>query len=191
VFVDTSLDPAARETARPGRGIIEDGENPREAKLIGRLLAALLGSAERAGRAASEIGVISPYRRQNNRIRQELRQRLGPTAEQIRVDTVDRFQGGERELILLSLVASNPFATIGALQADWRRMNVAISRARAKLVIVGDRQTFTGRFTDAEEPAKARYRTLFAIVDRLAREDVGQVLSAPTTASGAISGEVR
>src|SRR5262249_38111182 len=105
----------------------ESRDNPREAALIADLVAALLGPLAPPVREAlaGEIGVISPYRKQNNRIRQDLQDRLGPIVEQIRVDTVDRFQGGERDIILLSLVASNPAASIGALHADWRRMNVA------------------------------------------------------------------
>ena len=168
VLIDTAGDPRARDTvSRLARD--ETRDNPREAELIADILTALLGSLapDRAAAVAREIGVISPYRKQNNRIRQEL-QRIGPLAGLVRVDTVDRFQGGECELIFLSLVASNSAGSVGALHADWRRMNVAISRARAKLVIVGDRQTFTRPSTPEEEPAKVRYRRLFELVDRQA-----------------------
>jgi superfamily I DNA and/or RNA helicase len=123
--------------------------------------------------------VISPYRKQNNRIRQELQDRLGALAELIRVDTVDRFQGGERDVVLLSLVASNPSASIGALHADWRRMNVAISRARRKVVLVGSRWTFEVPSTPEEEPAKERYRRLFALLDAQVARGMALAVESP------------
>jgi DNA replication ATP-dependent helicase Dna2 len=181
VLVDTSSDPRARDSV--GRLAREETrDNGREAELIADILAALLGPLERsvAESVAREIGIISPYRKQNNRIRQELRARVGPSSEALRVDTVDRFQGGECELVLISLVASNPTGSVGALHADWRRMNVAISRARAKLVIVGDRRTFTLAGGPEEEPAKARYRRLFAHVDRQVTEGDALVIPPPT-----------
>ncbi|MCI0346176.1 MAG: DEAD/DEAH box helicase family protein, partial [Chloroflexi bacterium] len=180
VLIDTSRDAAARgSTGAVGPAV--DGDNPREAELIADLIAAFLAplAAPAASRAACELGVISPYRRQNNRIRQELRDRLGNLADQVRVDTVDRFQGGERELIVLSLVASNPERAIGSLHADWRRMNVAISRARAKLIVVGDRATFTSPSSPAEEPAKERYRRLFELIDRQAAAGTARILRPP------------
>jgi DNA replication ATP-dependent helicase Dna2 len=92
---------------------------------------------------------------------------------------VDRFQGGERDIILLSLVASNPAASIGSLHADWRRMNVAISRARRKVVIIGSRPTFETPSTPEEEPAKERYRRLFARLDDQAGRGMASVLEPP------------
>jgi DNA replication ATP-dependent helicase Dna2 len=171
VFVDTQDDSAARDTVQRftrdagGANVADEArDNPREAALLADLLAALLTALppDAAARLAERSGVISPYRRQNNRLRQELRARLGPLADHLRVDTVDRFQGGERDLIAISLVASNPQRSIGALHADWRRLNVAISRARARLLVIGDRATFTLPGDPAEEPAKDRYRALFA-----------------------------
>src|SRR5581483_8459622 len=155
VFVDTQDDPAARDTQVRFAGD-EARDNPREAALLADLLAALFGALPEAAAAdlAAATGIISPYRRQNNRLRQELALRLGPLAELLRVDTVDRFQGGERALVAISLVASNPQRSIGSLHADWRRMNVAISRARAKLLLVGDRATFTQPSTLPADPAE-------------------------------------
>jgi len=173
VLVDTSADEAARDTvSHLARD--ETRDNPREAILIAEVLAALLEPLPAPARTimAGEIGIISPYRKQNNRIRQELTERLGETAGLIRVDTVDRFQGGECDLILVSLVASNPAASIGALHADWRRMNVAISRARAKVILIGSRQTFVRPSTPEEEPAKEYYRRMFSLIDaQAARAD--------------------
>ncbi|MDP8922940.1 MAG: AAA domain-containing protein [Chloroflexota bacterium] len=180
VLIDTSRDPAARDTvAHLARD--ETRDNPREAHLIAELVGVLLDplSPDARARVAREIGVISPYRRQNNRIRQELADRVGPLADLVRVDTVDRFQGGECDVVLISLVASNPAGSIGALHADWRRMNVAISRARAKLVVIGSRRTFTVPSVPEEEAAKERYRRLFDLVDRQAAAGQALVLEPP------------
>jgi hypothetical protein len=176
--VDTHGDAAARDT-RVRLGADEARDNPREAALVADLLAAALAGLPPAAalRLIERCGVISPYRRQNTRLRQELRARLGPVAERLRVDTVDRFQGGEADLIAISLVASNPQCSIGALHADWRRLNVALSRARAKLLVVGDRATFTLPGDPTEEEAKGYYRALFATLDRLAASGAARVLS--------------
>ena len=181
VHVDTSADATARDTvSHLARD--ETRDNPREAVLIADLLAALLEPLPPPARAimAGEIGIISPYRKQNNRIRQELAERLGETAGLIRVDTVDRFQGGECDLILVSLVASNPGASIGSLHADWRRMNVAISRARAKVILIGSRQTFVRPSTPEEEPAKEYYRRMFSLIDAQAARAEAAVLPSPS-----------
>lgn len=181
VLVTTEADPDARDSGArftAGRSADEARDNPREAEIIAALLAELVGSLPRERRAevAREIGVISPYRRQNNRIRQELLRRDEALAV-VRVDTVDRFQGGEREVIVVSLVNSNDEAAIGRLHAEWRRMNVAISRARRALVIVGDRSTFT-RDPGQPEEAEARrfYKALFDEIERLARHGQARVL---------------
>jgi energy-coupling factor transporter ATP-binding protein EcfA2 len=181
VLITTEADPNARDSGArftAGRSADEARDNPREAEIIAALLAELVRPfpQERRLDVAREIGVISPYRRQNNRIRQELL-RHDEALAAVRVDTVDRFQGGEREVIVVSLVNSNDEAAIGRLHAEWRRMNVAISRARRALVIVGDRSTFTrdsGR--PEEDEARRYYRVLFDEIERLERQGQARVL---------------
>ena len=91
-----------------------------------------------------DVGVISPYRAQVQYLRRLLKKRefFKPYRHLISVNTVDGFQGQERDVILISLVRSNDEGQIGFLR-DLRRMNVAITRARMKLIILGDRQTMT------------------------------------------------
>lgn len=91
-----------------------------------------------------DVGIISPYRAQVQQLRKMIRQKedFRPYRRMITVNTVDGFQGQERDIILISLVRSNDGGDIGFLR-DLRRMNVAITRARMKLIILGSAQTMT------------------------------------------------
>jgi len=113
-----------------------DGEsrlNRQEATLVVRKVGELID----AGVAGGDIAVISPYGAQVRLLRELLDE---PGLE---IDSVDGFQGREKEAVLISLVRSNPKGEIGFL-ADIRRMNVAMTRARRKLLIVGDSATLGG-----------------------------------------------
>ena len=110
-----------------------DGEsrlNPQEAALVARKVQALLD----AGVAPEAIAVIAPYAAQVRRLRAEL------AVPGLEIDSVDGFQGREKEAVVLSLVRSNRAGEVGFL-ADVRRLNVALTRARRKVVIVGDSAT--------------------------------------------------
>ncbi len=89
-----------------------------------------------------DVGIISPYRAQVQYLRRLLmkREAFKPFRRNISVNTVDGFQGQERDVIVISLVRSNDEGQIGFLR-DLRRMNVAITRARMKLIILGDKAT--------------------------------------------------
>ena len=91
-----------------------------------------------------DIGIISPYRAQVQYLRQLVKRddQLKPLRHIISINTVDGFQGQERDIIIISLVRSNEQGQIGFLR-DLRRMNVAITRARMKLIIMGDSETMT------------------------------------------------
>ena len=91
-----------------------------------------------------DVGVISPYRAQVQYLRRLFKKRefFKPYRSLISVNTVDGFQGQERDIILISLVRANDEGQIGFLR-DLRRMNVAITRARMKLIILGDASTLT------------------------------------------------
>ena len=109
-----------------------------------------------------DVGVISPYRAQVQYLRQQLRKRefFKPFRHLISVNTVDGFQGQERDIIVISLVRSNDEGQIGFLR-DLRRMNVAITRARMKLIIMGNASTMT------RHPF---YRKLYEYVQSLNRD---------------------
>jgi len=89
-----------------------------------------------------DFGLISPYKAQVQYLRSRIKSSgtLKPYRSLITVNTVDGFQGQERDVIFISLVRANDQGEIGFLR-DLRRMNVAITRARMKLVILGDAQT--------------------------------------------------
>ena len=91
-----------------------------------------------------DVGVISPYRAQVQHLRRLIAKSgdLKPFRHLISVNTVDGFQGQERDIIIISLVRANEEGQIGFLR-DLRRMNVAITRARMKLIILGDSGTLT------------------------------------------------
>lgn len=183
VVLDTSGDAAARDTVRQW-GKDESRDNPREAALIADLLVDLFRRVPRDGwgALAAEVGVISAYRKQNNRLRAAIAAREPAIAALpgLRIDTVDRFQGGERQILLVSLVNSNEGNAIGPLHADPRRLNVALSRAKTKLILVGDRATFTGPGRPEEEAAKAVYRRLYALLDEQARAGTARLVGTET-----------
>ncbi len=107
--------------------------NPREARWAIDQAQTFLA----AGVEPSQIAVIAPYAAQVRLIRNRLR------VEGLEIDTVDGFQGREKEVVLITLVRSNAIGEIGFL-ADTRRTNVALTRARRALRIVGDSATLGG-----------------------------------------------
>lgn len=130
----------------------EEGGNAAGRSRVNRLealitLAALKSYVQRIGRSRlleerADFGVISPYRAQVQHLRGLIRSDdyLRPLRPQITVNTVDAFQGQERDVIVLSMVRANDEGQIGFL-ADLRRMNVAITRARTKLIVIGSKST--------------------------------------------------
>jgi ATP-dependent RNA/DNA helicase IGHMBP2 len=90
------------------------------------------------------IGIISPYKQQLTTLRELILDypMLGPYLSRISINTIDSFQGQERDIVYLSMTRSNPEGAIGFL-SDTRRMNVAMTRARKKLVIIGDSATLS------------------------------------------------
>jgi len=107
--------------------------NPKEANLIVKLVRELLDS----GVDASQIAVIAPYAAQVRLLRSRLE------LPELEIDTVDGFQGREKEVVLLTMVRSNDRGEIGFL-ADTRRTNVAMTRAKRKMLMVGDSSTLGG-----------------------------------------------
>ena len=133
-LVFANIDPmgkSALETLSSGKNITNQLEATLSAQLVMSLLA--------LGVAGSEIGVVTLYRSQLTLMRQ-LFKRAGIPGE-VEIDSADRFQGRDKECIILSMVRSNESGIVGDLLKDWRRVNVALTRARSKLIILGSRRT--------------------------------------------------
>ncbi len=109
-------------------------ENEKEAKIVQALVEELLDM----GAKIEDIGIITPYAAQV-----KLLKRLLDSEERVfEIKSVDGFQGREKEIIIISFVRSNDKGEIGFLQ-DLRRLNVALTRAKRKLICIGDSQTLS------------------------------------------------
>ncbi|CRK03046.1 hypothetical protein BN1723_008824 [Verticillium longisporum] len=130
-FINTdTLQPRTHEEAKGNRIV-----NPGEARVVTQLVESLVA----VGVAETEIGVMTHYRSQLALLKHGLRGH--PSVE---MHTADRFQGRDKEVVVLSLVRSNDACAIGDLLKDWRRINVAFTRAKTKLLVVGSRETLKG-----------------------------------------------
>ena len=131
-FVNTDpLLPRSRENLENGSRLT----NPCEANLTTQLVESLLTT----GITPTNIGVITLYRSQLALIKQSLRHHSG-----VEMHTADKFQGRDKEVVVLSLVRSNEDQNVGELLKDWRRVNVALTRARTKLLVLGSKGTLVG-----------------------------------------------
>lgn len=134
-FINTdTLLPDSREEAKGNRIV-----NPTEAKICVQLVESLLS----VGVPASSIGVMTHYRSQLALLKNGLRNH-----SDVEMHTADRFQGRDKEVVILSLVRSNEAKTIGELLKDWRRINVAFTRAKTKLLVIGSRETLKGNASE-------------------------------------------
>ncbi|KAF9876044.1 hypothetical protein CkaCkLH20_06490 [Colletotrichum karsti] len=130
-FVNTdTLQPLTREEAKGNRIV-----NPAEARIVTQLVEGLIT----VGVPDGEIGVMTHYRSQLSLLKHGLRGRVG-----VEMHTADRFQGRDKDVVILSLVRSNEACSIGDLLKDWRRINVAFTRAKTKLLVVGSKNTLKG-----------------------------------------------
>ena len=146
--------------------------NPEEAQLLIKHLKLLLVQYSQSNKAVNQIsvGIISPYKEQVQYLTTQIA--LDPYFDnyrsQIAIKTVDGFQGQERDVIYISLVRSNDLKEIGFLN-DIRRMNVALTRAKKKLVVIGDSATlanhiFYKNFLDYTESIGA-YKSVWEFID--------------------------
>ena len=128
VFVDT----AGRDASERIRQASTSKENPEEALLVAQMTDNLL----RSGLQPEDIAVISPYKDQVDLLDRKI------DTENLEIKSVDGFQGREKEVVIMSLTRSNKNRRIGFLE-DVRRLNVSLTRAKRKLIVVGDSDTIT------------------------------------------------
>ncbi|UXP30833.1 AAA domain-containing protein [Reichenbachiella agarivorans] len=145
--------------------------NTEEADILLKHLIEYLGQLDTIGHQddLQSVGVISPYKAQTLLLTEKLLESGLDTAvaSKVQVNTVDSFQGQERDVIYISLVRSNENGEIGFL-GDTRRMNVALTRAKKKLVVIGDSATigqhpFYNKFLDYVQEIDA-YRSAFELM---------------------------
>lgn len=156
----------------PLRGIDDSGDeqadgtsyyNPTEASyVVAQINRALQHDVDR-----SDIGVITGYSGQRTHIRNEIRSELDrETAEGVAVETIDKFQGGQKEVIIVSFVRSNNRNDSGFLEAPKeegrKRLNVALTRAKKRLVLIGDWDTLAepAEFRDANNSCAGTFARL-------------------------------
>lgn len=159
-------------TAPPFEGIHITGEeqqtpshsyfNEAEAQVVAEEVATLL----ECGVSPADIGVITPYSGQIGKIRVELQETIGSATEAIKIATVDSFQGSEREAIIVSFVRSNPQGFSGFLTFPIegpRRLNVALTRARRRCVLIGNFDTLRTRAptNEPDESSADVYQDLY------------------------------
>jgi MoxR-like ATPase len=137
-WVDTSTLEGSREERR-GTSLV----NTAEARLVLQLTRHLVDAAP----AGLTIGVIAAYAQQRDLLRSLLADHAVPPDRQLEVDTVDAFEGREKDIIVLSLVRANQLGAIGFLRLA-QRLNVALSRARRGLIVVGDVSVLQGGYLD-------------------------------------------
>ena len=114
--------------------------NETEAVLVHQLAWALL----KGGLQPSSLGIISPYRHQLKLITQIFHRDTSTKQSEIEINTVDKYRGRDKACIIVSLVRSNEHSNVGDLLRDWRRVNVAVTRAKQKLILIGSLLTLKG-----------------------------------------------
>ncbi len=150
-WLRTSLNPASRslflniDTLLPSNSADEvhsgNGNritNPTESTLTAQMVTTLI----RSGVHPNSIGVITFYRSQLALLKRDVKSHAGSNASsEIEMHTADKYQGRDKDVVILSCVRSNASKSVGELLKDWRRVNVAITRARSKLLVLGSAST--------------------------------------------------
>ena len=138
--LDAILDPEHPVTLVLADHTTDEQQSAAEVEIIAALATRLLRDD---GLEAERLAILAPHRAQNNAIARRLRACLAPDAALPIIDTVERLQGAERDVILFSLTTSDPDYLESPFLNNPNRFNVAITRARCKLVVVGSRAFFT------------------------------------------------
>ena len=132
--------------------------NTEEARIVADLVRRLYRQMGTTFDAQKSIGIIVPYRNQIAMIRKELEQLRLPTIDKISIDTVERYQGSQRDVIIYSFTIQNrfqlEFLTANTFVEDGkpidRKLNVAITRARKQLILTGNEATLRQNFLFSE-----------------------------------------
>ncbi|WP_297509720.1 AAA domain-containing protein [Thermococcus sp.] len=129
------------------------------------IIAELIRNLPEEYTAQDKLGIVVPFKAQRAQIKSLLR---GLGLEHVQVDTVERFQGGEKDIIIISLTASDPSYISAVLEFLFNpnRLNVAMSRMKEKLILIGSQEVFNATTTDVQkfeeliEPWRALFRKI-------------------------------
>ena len=148
VFIDTSSSPDNLESTRQTDGRTEVIGNKLETKIVTQLVKDIVIEMPELAEK-NELGIIVPYANHVKEINQAIRQMvkidnldLGNLSVNDMVASVDSYQGQERDIILFSFTRANAQGTVGFL-ADWRRLNVAMTRTKKQIIMIGNFNTLT------------------------------------------------
>ncbi|GAA5964056.1 hypothetical protein JCM3765_000884 [Sporobolomyces pararoseus] len=179
VFIDTDLLPAREKKT------LSLVENETEARLVLEIVKSL--SSCRV--SEDDVGVIALYRQQIHLLERKLR-----AFPSIEILTADRSQGRDKECIVISCVRSNETGQVGDLLKDWRRINVCLSRAKSKLIVIGSRSTLSKvevlqRFFNIIDEKNWNYRLPNSVLAALPEEvkEEGSVVSSQKSAKDRIA----
>lgn len=152
IFIDTSTDKASMETYKDGSYF-----NQVEAELIvGNIIPELL----RNNISSENFAIVSPYSKQCEKITELVEANNSHSLESLEVATLDSFQGREHDIIIFTFTRSSIDKTVGFLD-DARRLNVAFSRARKKLILIGNVDTLTSKRSHYDQYYGALFWKLF------------------------------
>jgi hypothetical protein len=149
-WIDTSTLEGSREERR-GTSLV----NTAEARLVVQIARHLVDATP----VGQTIGVIAAYAQQRDLLRSLVVDDAFPVDREVEVDTVDAFEGREKDIIVVSLVRANQQGAIGFLRLE-QRLNVALSRARRSLIVVGDATLLQGGYLDDLLAAVRQYGTI-------------------------------
>ena len=147
--LDEVLDPECGAVLARVDHLQPGNRSPEEANLVADLVVEMV---QRHGVAASDIAVVAPFRAQVRMIRSALQRKQLSATDEVSVDTVERIQGQEREVVLVSLAVGDP-DTLDARASFFfstNRLNVAMSRARTKVILVASRGAFAALPSDPD-----------------------------------------
>jgi hypothetical protein len=164
VFIDTSQFPETKRYERShqetdGMNVVQD--NPVETELVVQILRRAL--IEKPELGAGEIGIIVPYANHVKQIQSAIKKQQHSEFKALQIPvyelvaSVDSFQGQERDLIILAFTRSNPSGRVGFLR-DWRRLNVAMTRTKRQLIMVGDLSTLTHMDRRGDQAPDAEFK---------------------------------
>lgn len=153
MFLDTdklrdAKESAPSNSAQDGNNGGGGGRRRMENRAEALVLVGLVELLVYGGVSVDEIAVISPFRSQVSLIYREMIQRARQSQVSalgaVEVSTIDKYQGKDKDVVLVSFVRCNAEKRVGELLTDWRRINVALTRAKQKLLLVGSQSTLSG-----------------------------------------------